>query len=125
MGISPKTSPYSLIFGEFLNSGNTSLIGEPMISTIVDLDTHVYHKYMDALKVMKPTAAKSAWENDDWNWMRVEVGSDEYMQALADHFELVDKDDKMRILRKAKPRPPSSFYSTESGTTEAGLASQR
>src|SRR6266567_6858380 len=24
-----KTSPYSPVFGEFLNSGNTSLIGEP------------------------------------------------------------------------------------------------
>ena len=73
-----------------------------MISTAVGLDTDVYHKYMDALKVMKPTAAKSAWENDDLYWMRVEVGSDEYMQALADHFEVVDKDDKMRILRKPK-----------------------
>src|SRR6266516_5858391 len=96
-----------------------------MISTAVSLDTNVYHKYMDALKVMKPTAAKSAWENDDWYWMRVEVASDEYMQALAAHFELVDKDDKMRMLRKAKPQPPSSFYSTENGTTEAGLARQR
>ena len=25
-----KTSPYSPIFGEFLNRGNTSLIGEPV-----------------------------------------------------------------------------------------------
>ncbi len=76
-----------------------------MISTAVNLDTDVYQKYMDALKVMKPTTGKSAWENDDWYWMRVEVGSDDYMQALADHFEVVDKDDKMRILRKPKPSP--------------------
>ena len=73
-----------------------------MISTAVGLDTNVYQKYMDALKVMKPTAAKSAWENDDWYWMSVEVESDEYMQALSDHFEVLDKDDKMRILREAK-----------------------
>src|SRR2546426_1022232 len=76
-----------------------------IISTAVGLDTEVYRRYMDALRVMKPTTAKSAWKNDDWYWMRVEVGSDEYMQALADHFEVVDKDDKMRILRKPKSQP--------------------
>src|SRR2546426_6138371 len=36
-----------------------------IISTAVSLDTDVYHKYMDALKVMKPTAAKSAWERSE------------------------------------------------------------
>ena len=72
------------------------------------MDTEVYHKYMEALKVMRPTTAKLAWENDDWYWMRVEVGSDEYMQALADHYQLVDGDvDKMRILRKPKQIQPS------------------
>lgn len=34
--------------------------------------------------------------------MRVKLGSDEHMQALADHFEILDKDDKMRILRTAR-----------------------
>ena len=117
-----QNKPLLPYFWGFLNSGNTSLIGEPMISTIVDLDTHVYHKYMDALKVMKPTAAKSAWENDDWYWMRVEVGSDEYMQALADHFEVVDKDDKMRILRKPKQNPetPQLSFSQASMTDVKG-----
>src|SRR5438034_9057281 len=96
-----------------------------MISTAVSLDTNVYHKYMDALKVMKPTAAKSAWENDDWYWMRVEVGSDEYMQALADHFEVADRDDeKMRILRK--PRPSGSTpIDPENTNTKTGVTSKQ
>jgi integrase len=84
---------------------NTSMAIFDLIAKAVDLSDDVYHKYLEALRVMKPFTAKSAWENTDFYWMRVEVGSDEYMQALADHFELVDKDDKMRILRKPKPQP--------------------
>ena len=30
VGTKPKTSPYFPSFGKFLNSGNTSLIGEPI-----------------------------------------------------------------------------------------------
>jgi hypothetical protein len=70
------------------------------LARAIDLPDDVTEKYLRALRVLKPTNAKAAWENTDWYWLRVEVGSDEYMQALADHFELVDKDDKMRILRK-------------------------
>lgn len=92
------------------------------IADAVDLSNDTYYKYMEALKVMKPTAAKSAWENDDWYWMRVEVGSDEYMQALADHFEVVDKDDKMRILRKPKPLSPAPI---DVENTKTGVASQQ
>src|SRR5207249_5363174 len=81
---------------------NTSMAIFDLIAKAVDLSDDVYHKYLEALRVLKPTTAKSAWENTDYYWMRVEVGSDEYMQALADHFELVDQDGKMRILRKPK-----------------------
>ena len=42
--------------------------------------------------------------------MRVEVGLDEYMQALADRFEVVERDDKMQILRKAKLVGAKSVY---------------
>lgn len=77
-----------------------SVVPIDIISTAVGLDSDVYHKYVEAVKVMKPTRAKSPWENTDYHWMRVEVGSDEYMQAVVDHFEVVDTDDKMRILRK-------------------------
>ena len=35
--------------------------------------------------------------------MRVEVGSDDYMQALADGYAIVDREENgMRILRKSK-----------------------
>ena len=76
---------------------------------------------MDALKVMKPTNAKTAWENDDWYWMRVEVGTDEYMQALADHFEVADRDDgKMRILRKPKLSGSTPIDSENTNTKTGG-----
>src|SRR5207249_6418971 len=73
-----------------------------LVSHAIDLDMETYHRYAEALKVMKPTEAKFAWENTDNYWMRVEVGTDEYMQALADHFVVEDKEGKMRILRKPK-----------------------
>jgi len=53
-----------------------------LIAGAVDLDIEVFHKMMEALKVMKPTTAKAAWENHTDYYLRVEVGSDEYMQAL-------------------------------------------
>ncbi len=92
-----------------------------VVSNAIGLDPEVYNKYVEALKVMKPTTAKSAWENTDYYWMRVEVGSDEYMQALADHFEFVDKDDRMRILRKPKPLPSSPINDENTKTGVASL----
>ncbi len=74
-----------------------------LIAGSVDLSTETFHRYMDAIKVQRPTKAKSAWENHDWLWLRVEVGSDDYMAALAEGYAIVDREDNgMRILRKPK-----------------------
>ena len=71
------------------------------------------------------TTGYAPWENDDWYWMRVEVGSDEYIQALADHFEVADRDDgKMRILRKPKPSD-STPIDSENTNNKTGAASQQ
>lgn len=72
------------------------------LAIAVDLDKEVWARYAKALKVMKPTNAKAAWENHQFYWLRVEAGSDEYMQALADGFTVEDKEGAMRILRKPK-----------------------
>ncbi len=79
------------------------------IGRAIDLSTETLDRYMEALRVQRPTKAKSAWENHEWLWLRVEIGTGDYMQALADGFEVVDReDDGMRILRKPKPRVPTS-----------------
>ncbi len=70
----------------------------------IGLDDETYNRYMDALKVVKPVNATVSWENTENWWTRTEVGSDDYMKALSDHFFVEDKDGSMRILRKAKPK---------------------
>jgi integrase len=72
------------------------------LAEAVGLDKETEEKYMAALRVVKPTNAVTSWENHVNNWIRCEVGSSEYMQALADGFVVEDKEDKMRILRKPK-----------------------
>ncbi len=79
------------------------------IGQAIELSVETLDRYREALRVQRPTKAKSAWENHEWLWLRVEIGTDDYMQALADGFEAVDSEDSgMRILRKAKPRVPTS-----------------
>jgi integrase len=79
-----------------------------VIAGALDLSRETWRKYMDALKVVKPIRSATSWENHDWYWLRAHIGTDEYMQALADGYEMVDKEDGgMRILRRAKPKAPS------------------
>jgi hypothetical protein len=73
-----------------------------LIAKAVDLSDEVYHKYLEALRVVKPTTAAISWENTEFYWLRCQFASDDMMQALADHYEIVDKDGSMRILRKPK-----------------------
>ena len=85
-----------------------------VIAGVLDLSRETWRKYMDALKVVKPTSSSTPWENHEWYWLRAHVGSDEYMQALSDGYEIVDKEDGgMRILRKAKPKIPSEAIELE------------
>jgi len=85
-----------------------------VIAGVLDLSRETWRKYMDALKVVKPTNSSTPWENHEWYWLRAHVGSDEYMQALADGYEIVDKEDGgMRILRKTKPKISSEVSELE------------
>lgn len=77
-----------------------------MVSNAIGLDTQVYNKYYEAIKVLRENTAQSSWENHTDYYLRVEVASDAYMQALADGFKVVDSDGKMRILQKPKSLPP-------------------
>jgi hypothetical protein len=93
------------------------------IGQAIDLSSDTLERYMEALRVQRPTKAKSAWENHEWLWLRVEIGTDDYMQALADGFEVVDREDAgMRILRKLKPRVETSD-STISDTSKTPVGS--
>lgn len=88
-----------------------------VIANAVNLDTEVYHKYSEALKVLRDNSAQSSWENHtDW-YLRVEIGSNEYMQALADGFKTIDSDGKMRILSKPKTAPPELDDKGKAGVT--------
>jgi hypothetical protein len=75
-----------------------------MVSSAVGLDTEVSKKYQEAIKVLRDNTTQSSWENHVSWYLRIEVGSDEYMQALADGFKTVDSDGKMRIMEKPKPQ---------------------
>jgi len=75
-----------------------------MVSTAVGLDTEVSQKYQEAIKVLRDNTAQSSWENHVSWYLRLEVGSNEYMQALADGFKSIDSDGKMRIMEKPKPQ---------------------
>jgi integrase len=77
-----------------------------MVSNAIGLDTQVYNKYYEAIRVLRENTAQSSWENHTDYYLRVEVGSDAYMQALADGFKVIDSDGKMRILQKPKSPPP-------------------
>ncbi len=55
------------------------------------------------MKVLRDdTTKKVSWENHTDYYIRVEFGTDEYMQALADDFKVLDSDGKMRIMSKSK-----------------------
>src|SRR5207247_1017945 len=56
------------------------------IGRTIDLSYETLGRYMEALRVQRPTNAMSAWENHEWLWLRVEIATDDYMQALADGF---------------------------------------
>ena len=73
-----------------------------LISDSVGLTVEVRRKFVEALKVLRENTAKSSWENHADYYLRVEVSSDEYMQALADGFKTLDTDGKMRIMSKPK-----------------------
>jgi site-specific recombinase XerD len=77
-----------------------------IVSNAIGLDTQVYNKYYDAIKVLTENTAQSSWENHTDYYTRVEIGSDAHMQALADGFKVIDSDGKMRILQKPKSLPP-------------------
>jgi integrase len=82
-----------------------------VIAGALDLSRETWRKYMHALKVVKPARSATSWENHEWYWLRAQIGSDEYMQALADGYEIVDKEDGgMRILRKPKLKIPSEAH---------------
>ena len=75
-----------------------------IVSSGVGLDTGVHNKYLEAIKVLRDNTAQSSWENHVSWYLRIEVGSNEYMQALADGFKTIDSDGKMRIMEKPKPQ---------------------
>jgi hypothetical protein len=77
-----------------------------MISNAIGLDKQVYNKYYEAIKVLTKNTTQSSWENHTNYYLRVEIGSDAHMQALADGFKVIDSDGKMRILQKPKSLPP-------------------
>ncbi len=73
-----------------------------LLATAIELDPEVTRKHVDAIKVLRPTQATARWENHTDYYVRTEIGSDDYMQALADDFKVVDSDGKVRILAKPK-----------------------
>ncbi len=68
------------------------------------------------MKVLRDdTIKKVSWENlTDW-YIRVDVGGDDYVQALADDFKTIDSDGKMRIM--SKPKPNDVVLSTNEAST--------
>src|SRR5207247_6461120 len=72
------------------------------IAQKIGLDTEVYHRYTEALEVLRENSAQSSWENHTDYYLRVEVGSDNYMKALADGFKTRDQDGTTRIMLKPK-----------------------
>ncbi len=84
----------------------------------IDLSFDTSHKYMEALKVLRPTQATAKWENHTDYYLRTEVASDNYMTALAEGYKVIDSDGKMRILSK----PKISTAIDESASSKVGGA---
>ncbi len=93
-----------------------------MVSNAIGLETEVHNKYYEAMKVLSENNAQSSWENHTDYYLRVEVGSDAYMQALADGFKVMDADGKMRILQKSKSLPTPTINDE---STKSRVASQQ
>lgn len=91
-----------------------------LIADSVDLDSDIHRKYTEALKVLREdNVSQLSWDNHTETFLRAEIGSDSYMQALADGFRVVDSEGKMRVMSKPKTVVPS--LTTEETSQKTGV----